>query len=246
MPYAHPILDIQGITSWEFATVQSMISLLLVIVSVNVAILIYARTATRQGEIAVRTALGASRGRLVGQLFIEALVLAACRGRRRPAADAGRPADGPRDHGDRGRAAPVLRRRSASRRRHTSMSRSLTLVAAVISGVLPALQATGRRMQTTLREFGGRSGMRLGRTWTTLIVAQVALAVAGLPIAFGGFWSSITDASTTLTFETAAVSCGDDLERPGTAAGRRSRILSARLRDQSREAAGRSHGASRA
>ena len=52
-------------------------SLLLVIVSVNLAILVYARTATRHGEIAVRTALGASRRRIVGQLFIESLVLAA-------------------------------------------------------------------------------------------------------------------------------------------------------------------------
>ena len=68
-------MDIQGTTSWEFAMVQSMVSLLLLIVTLNVAILIYARTATRQGEIAVRTALGASRGRLVTQLFVEALVL---------------------------------------------------------------------------------------------------------------------------------------------------------------------------
>ena len=52
-------------------------SLLLVIVSVNLAILVYARTATRHGEIAVRTALGASRRRIVGQLFIESLVLSA-------------------------------------------------------------------------------------------------------------------------------------------------------------------------
>jgi len=42
-----------------------------------VATLVFARTATRGWEIAVRNALGASRGRIIGQLFIEALVLAA-------------------------------------------------------------------------------------------------------------------------------------------------------------------------
>ena len=55
---------------------QLAISLVLVVVALNVAILIYARTATRGAEIALRTALGASRGRIVTQLFIEALVLA--------------------------------------------------------------------------------------------------------------------------------------------------------------------------
>jgi hypothetical protein len=52
------------------------IVLMLVVVCVNVAILVYARTATRQSEIAVRGALGASRRRIVAQLFVEALLLA--------------------------------------------------------------------------------------------------------------------------------------------------------------------------
>ena len=54
---------------------QLMVTLVLIVVALNVAILLYARTATRRGEIAVRTALGASRGRIVTQLFVEALVL---------------------------------------------------------------------------------------------------------------------------------------------------------------------------
>jgi putative ABC transport system permease protein len=49
---------------------------LLAIVSMNVATLVFARTATRGWEITVRSALGASRGRIIGQLFVEALVLA--------------------------------------------------------------------------------------------------------------------------------------------------------------------------
>ena len=49
--------------------------LLLAVVCANVATLVFARTATRGWEIAVRNALGASRGRIVTQLFLEALVL---------------------------------------------------------------------------------------------------------------------------------------------------------------------------
>ncbi len=49
--------------------------MLLVLVCSNVALLLFARAATRETELAVRTALGASRSRIVGQLFSEALVL---------------------------------------------------------------------------------------------------------------------------------------------------------------------------
>ena len=201
MPYAHPIMDIQGITSWQFAAMQALVSVLLLIVALNVAILIYARTATRQGEIALRTALGASRGRLVTQLFIEALVLCSV------SAVAG-----------------VLLSHLGLRMGHAIMETEvgrlpyfmevgipgpayayvalLTLIAAVIAGVVPAWQSTGRRMEVTLKEFGSRSGLRLGRTWTTMIVAQVALAVAALPMAIAGFWGDITGASTSTSFET--------------------------------------------
>ena len=50
--------------------------LVLIIACMNVGTLFYARTATREGEIALRSALGASRARIIGQLFVEALVLA--------------------------------------------------------------------------------------------------------------------------------------------------------------------------
>ena len=45
------------------------------LVAINLAVLLYARTITRLGEIAVRTALGASRGRILSQLFVEAPAL---------------------------------------------------------------------------------------------------------------------------------------------------------------------------
>lgn len=76
LPYAHPQFDVDNpAIAWLMYTVQLGVSLLLVLIAANVAVLVYARTATRTGEIAVRTALGASRARVVAQLFVEALVL---------------------------------------------------------------------------------------------------------------------------------------------------------------------------
>jgi ABC-type antimicrobial peptide transport system permease subunit len=53
------------------------VALLLALICANVALLLFARAATRESEIVVRTALGASRGRIISQLFAEALVLGA-------------------------------------------------------------------------------------------------------------------------------------------------------------------------
>src|SRR5687767_7238055 len=47
----------------------------LIIAGTNVATLMFARTALRESEIVVRSALGASRLRVMGQLFVESLVL---------------------------------------------------------------------------------------------------------------------------------------------------------------------------
>jgi predicted permease len=190
MPYAHPILDID-VTTRDFAAIQSLISMLALIVAVNVGVLVYARTATRQREIAVRTALGASRRRIVSQLFIEALVLSA-------AASAG--GIGLARFGlaqgfaiyaaEVNDAVPYFLKLDMPLAAYVYVA-MLTVIAAVVSGVLPALHATGRRAQDTLKQASGTDGLRLGGVWTAMIIAQVAIAMTGLPATIKMSWDGI-------------------------------------------------------
>ena len=169
--------------------VNGIFLMLLAVVSTNVATLVFARTATRGWEITVRTALGASRSRIIGQLFIEALVLA-------------------------GVAAVVgLLVAKLSLRWGLSLLMSsdampywidaslswktvlytalLTLFGAAIVGILPALRVTRINVQDALRnESAATSGLRFGGFWTSVIVVQVALTVALLPLAAGGVFES--------------------------------------------------------
>ena len=172
--------------------VEMAIILLLVLICVNVAILVYARTATRQGEIAVRAALGASRRRIVAQLFVEALMLAGVSA----AIGIGLTAVGLRQI--EGAMLTLVGRWPFwfSLELQTSTVVyvvGVTLCAAAIVGVAPALKATGRHVHTRLQTLSPGSGsrMQMGRLWTALIVAQVAVTVAILPMATYFAWSSL-------------------------------------------------------
>jgi predicted permease len=191
MPYAHPILDIQGTTTRDFAAIQSMISMLAMIVAINVGVLIYARTATRQREIAVRTALGASRRRIVGQLFIEALVLSAIASAAGIALARFGLAQGFAIYAaDGSDAVPYFIDFDMPLAAYLYVA-MLTVLTAVFAGVLPALHATGRRAHDTLKQASGTDGLRLGRVWTAMIIAQVAIAVTGLPALMMMSWSEM-------------------------------------------------------
>ena len=195
MTYTYPLLDIQDIDLLEVGTFLFMVSLILVVVAVNVGVLTWARTAMRRGEIAVRSALGASRRRIVGQLFIEALVLTGIAalvglalaefGLRLGDSIMWEETGGVPFWVDYGLSLPTVLYVVA-----------LAMMSALIIGVVPALQATGRGLQSVLRPLSGGTGPRLGRLWTVLIVAQVAIGVAGLPAVVTVGWSEIRNALT--------------------------------------------------
>lgn len=184
-PYTHPFMNIDSLTQVAFfRTLQMALALLLVVVALNVAVLVYARTASRAGEIAVRGALGASRKRVITQLFAEALVLSsisailglslAAVGLRvveylndAPGGDYEMPF-----WVDFGLTPGVV-----------MYVAGLAILAGLIIGVLPGLKVTGR-LQAGLQQLTSRgSDKQLGRTWTGLIVLQVGIAVAILPFA---------------------------------------------------------------
>lgn len=198
LPFTREHAELTGPTIvWLLRATQLLVGALSFVVAVNLAILLYARTVTRLGEIAVRTALGASRARILSQLFIEALTLTVL------GAVAGLVLAG-----------LVLQQVQVMAYGfpfwvHYELSAgsvlyglALAVIAAVIMGVLPGLKVSGKRLSANLQELNGRAATRLGSVWTTLIVAQVAVATAVLPAAAYVLWHVV---QTELTGPTIAV-----------------------------------------
>ena len=147
--------------------------LLLLVVASNVATLVLARTWSRAPELAVRTALGANRMRVVGQLFFETLLL--------------------------GSIAAVIGLIAA----YTSLSYFrnslegwpfwvtlqpnprvvafvvlLTLLVSVVSGLLPALRVTRHDLRNTLQAGRGFAAGGFGRIGAGLMIVEIALSIA--------------------------------------------------------------------
>jgi predicted permease len=151
------------------------VALMLLIACANVASLLLARAVDRQKELAVRLALGASRGRIVRQLVVESLVLAVAGGM----------------------AGLLLGSWGVSLLTLTAIPTfpraqnvgvawpvglfcfGLSLLTGVAFGVLPAIQATRFDLRGSLNEEGrGTSGSRRHRrTRAVLVVAEIAVAL---------------------------------------------------------------------
>ena len=189
LPYTHEHVDVTDpAVVLLLRLAQLLFGGLTFVVAVNLAILIYARTVTRLGEIAVRSALGASRGRILAQLFVEAFALTLV----------GAVAGLMLAHTGLGTIQSFAAKNGTVPfwiSFDLSITTSLYAVAlaagaALIMGVLPGLKATGRSLTANLHELSGRTGTRLGPVWNTLVVAQVAVASAVLPAAVFMAWQT--------------------------------------------------------
>jgi predicted permease len=150
------------------------VGFVLLVACANVANLLLARASARQGELAVRAALGAGRPRLLRQLLTESLVLGVAGGAAglalaywsTRALVAARPADIPRLDNVGINSTVVL------------FTLGLSLLTGLAFGLIPALQSTGERLVRALREGGRGAGAGGHRIRAGLVVAEMALAVA--------------------------------------------------------------------
>lgn len=160
----------------EFYLVQLLMLVVLLVACGNVAMLVFAQTATRFKEIAVRTALGASRTRVVSQIFVETFILALL-----SAAIGVFLVDWLLSHVNLAAIGGQTTMPYWLRLDMTpgTLLRAVVLatVSATAAGVIPAIAITGRAVHQNIR---GGSGVKFGRLTGALVVADIAVAVAAV------------------------------------------------------------------
>ncbi|UCD24203.1 MAG: ABC transporter permease [Gemmatimonadota bacterium] len=178
------VWDILKVT---FALLLAAVGFALIIVCVNVASLTLARSTARTGELAVRKALGAGRGRIVRQLLTESVILAL----------AGGVIGVLVAHWGSGILGPLIpedwyRVGEASIDGGVLLfTLAVTLMTVVLFGLAPALSSSRADLSAALKE-GGRSGfglqsMRFRRALVVFEVAAAVVLVSGMGLAARSF-----------------------------------------------------------
>lgn len=178
------------ILQYSFYTLLAAVTLLLLLACVNVASLTLARSTSRSREVAIRAAVGADRGRLVTQLFVEGLVLAlaSC------ASGIGISVVVLRI------VAPVLPAEALFKTGDFTVDFNVMIYAVLVSlltplifSLMPALRATRRDLFAGLRE-GTSGGVGAIRSRRALVVVETAIAillVSGAGVAIQGLGNAV-------------------------------------------------------